>query len=199
MKLTKQDEKDLMHIYNTWWHSYLNGDVKTYDSYLANEYRFIGSTNNEDYLNRKDTTKFFEQTAEQMSGKAELRNLERSIDVIEKDLVLITDLANAYVLSGSEWVFYSRFRFTSLMKKTKDGWRFTYQHFSAPDNKAQEGETLGTEQISKENQELRDAIKRCTIELEQKAKNLRLKQLSKKSGAVLWQCTKAMNSMKLSV
>ena len=172
MKLSKQDEKDLIQVYDSWWHSYLNGDVKTYDSYFAEDYRFIGSTNNEDYLNRKDTTKFFEDTSEQLAGKAELRNLERTINVIAKDLVLVTDLGNGYVLSNSKWVFYSRFRFTSLIKKTKEGWRFTYQHFSAPDNKAQEGETLGTEQISKENRELRDAIKRRTVELEQSNREL---------------------------
>ncbi|MGK2864697.1 MAG: nuclear transport factor 2 family protein [Chitinophagaceae bacterium] len=174
MTLNKHDKKELLQVYETWWHSYLNGDVKTYDSYLADHYRFIGSTINEDYLNKTDTTKFFEDTAEQLAGKAELRNLERTMEVIEKDLVLFTDLANAYVLSNTGWVFYSRFRFTSLMKKTKDGWRFTYQHFSAPDNKAQEGETLGTRQITKENEELRDAIKRRTIELEYKTRELEI-------------------------
>ncbi len=161
-----------MQVYDTWWHSYLNGDVETYDFYLADDYRFIGSTNNEDFLSRVDTTKFFESTAHQMAGKAELRNLERTIDVIAKDLVLFTDLADAYILSEGEWVFYSRFRFTSLMRKSNEGWRFQYQHFSAPDLKAQEGETLGTEQISRENQELRDAIKRRTIELEHKNREL---------------------------
>lgn len=174
MKLATQDKKDLMHVYDTWWHSYLNGDVNTYDFFLAKDYHFIGSTNNEDFLNKKDTTKFFEDTAEQLAGKAELRNLKQTIDVIEKNLVLFTDLADAYVLSDYDWVFYSRFRFTSLLKKTKEGWRFTYQHFSAPDTKAQDGETLGTEKITKENQELRDAIKRRTIELEHKNKELEI-------------------------
>ena len=68
MKLSKQDEKDLIQVYDSWWHSYLSGDVKTYDFYFAEDYRFIGSTNNEDYLDRKDTTKFFEDTSEQLAG-----------------------------------------------------------------------------------------------------------------------------------
>ena len=174
MKLTAQDEKELQIVYDAWWHSYLNGDVTTYKSYLDDDYRFIGSTNNEDYLNKKDTTKFFEDTAEPLAGKAELRNLQRTINVIDRHVVLITDLANAYVLNGTEWIFYSRFRFTSLMKKTKEGWRFIYQHFSTPDTKTKDGETLGTEQLSKENQELRDAIKRKTLELEQKNRELNI-------------------------
>lgn len=106
-------------MYDAWWHSYLTGDVKTYDSLLDDEYRFVGSTNGEEFLNRKDTTKFFELTADQLAGKAELRNLTRTIEKLDSGHILITDLADAYVISESEWVFYSRFRFTSLMKETK--------------------------------------------------------------------------------
>ena len=174
MKPDKKQEADVLQVYDAWWHSYLTGDVKTYDSLLDDEYRFVGSTNGEEFLNRKDTTKFFELTADQLAGKAELRNLTRTIEKLDSGHILITDLADAYVTSESEWVFYSRFRFTSLMKETKNGWRFIYQHFSAPDTKAQEGETLGTEQITKENQELRDAIKRRTVELENKTRALEI-------------------------
>ncbi|MBP6215714.1 MAG: nuclear transport factor 2 family protein, partial [Chitinophagaceae bacterium] len=174
MKPDKKQEAEVLQVYDAWWHSYLTGDVKTYDSLLDDEYRFVGSTNGEEFLNRKDTTKFFELTADQLAGKAELRNLTRTIEKLDSGHILITDLADAYVISESEWVFYSRFRFTSLMKETKNGWRFIYQHFSAPDTKAQEGETLGTEQITKENQELRDAIKRRTVELENKTRALEI-------------------------
>ncbi|HQV85885.1 MAG TPA: ATP-binding protein [Chitinophagaceae bacterium] len=174
MKPDKKQEAEVLKVYDAWWHSYLTGDVKTYDSLLDDEYRFVGSTNGEEFLNRKDTTKFFELTADQLAGKAELRNLTRTIEKLDSGHILITDLADAYVISESEWVFYSRFRFTSLMKETKNGWRFIYQHFSAPDTKAQEGETLGTEQITKENQELRDAIKRRTVELENKTRALEI-------------------------
>ncbi|MEZ4691741.1 MAG: hypothetical protein R3A12_16920 [Ignavibacteria bacterium] len=34
MNLTKQQESEVMNMYDIWWHSYINGDVKTYDSYL---------------------------------------------------------------------------------------------------------------------------------------------------------------------
>ncbi len=172
MKLTKKKEAALLQVYETWWHSYLNGDVDTYDFYLDDDYHFVGSTNGEEYLDRESTTAFFKATAHQLAGKAELRNRSKTIEELEGGLVLITDVADAYVISQPEWVFYSRFRFTSIMRKRKNGWRFFYQHFSAPDTKAQEGETLGTEQITKENQELRDAIKRRTVELEHKNREL---------------------------
>lgn len=159
MKLNKSQEAELMHVYNTWWNSYLNGDVKTYNSFLADDYHFVGS---------------FDVTAYQLAGKAELRNVTRKIEELVGGLILITDLADAYVVGEPQWVFYSRFRFTSLMQETEHGWRLIYQHFSAPDTKAQEGETLGTEQITKENQELRDAVKRRTVELEHKSRELEI-------------------------
>ena len=64
--------------------------------------------------------------------------------------------------------------FHPCLEKKKEGWKFIYQHFSAPDAKAQEGETLGLEKITKENFELRDAIKRRTVELEQKNRELEI-------------------------
>mgnify|MGYP000424198009 CR=1 FL=1 len=76
MQLTKKKKAEILKIYDTWMHSYLNGDVATYDSYFADEYHFIGSTDNEEFLNRKDTTQFFKDTADQFSGKTELRKEE---------------------------------------------------------------------------------------------------------------------------
>ena len=171
MKFSKKQEKEIIKVYDTWLHSYLNGDVKTYDFYLDDDYRFIGSTDNEEFLNKKDTTKFFKKTADQFAGKTDLKNNVRTIKFID-DIVFITELFDAYFLMESDLKFYGRFRFTSALSKKKAGWRFIYQHFSMPDSKAQEGETLGAEQISKENQELRDAIKRRTVELEQKNREL---------------------------
>ena len=162
-----------MQVYDAWMKSYLNGDVKTYDSFLDDDYRFIGSTNNEEFLNKNDTTNFFKATADQLAGKTEIRNSNKTIEQID-GLVFITDLFDAYFLDGDDWAYYGRFRFTSAMRKNKNGWRFIYQHFSIPDSKAQQGETLGVEQISKENQELREAIKRRTIELEQKNRELEI-------------------------
>ncbi|MDN3642879.1 ATP-binding protein [Lutimonas halocynthiae] len=171
MNLSKQAEKELLVVYNSWWESYLNGDIPTYDSFLDDDFRFVGSTDGEEFLNRKGSTAFFEATADQLAGKAKLENIVRTIESIDS-MVLITDLADAYVLDGNDWVYYARFRFTSLMRNTSNGWRFFYQHFSTPDVKAEEGETLGIDKITSENLELRNAIKRRTAELEIKNRDL---------------------------
>jgi signal transduction histidine kinase/ketosteroid isomerase-like protein len=171
MNLTKKEQAEASEVYETWLNSYLNGDVKTYDSYFDDRYRFIGSTSNEDFLNRNDTTRFFEVTADQLAGKVEIRNNRRTLEKFD-ELIFITDLFDAYFLNGNNWEYYEKFRFTSILKKTNDDWRFVYQHFSTPDSKAQEGETIGTEQIAAENLMLREAVKRRTTELEQKNREL---------------------------
>ncbi|MEZ4691740.1 MAG: hypothetical protein R3A12_16915 [Ignavibacteria bacterium] len=72
----------------------------------------------------------------------------------------------------SNGLFISKFRFTSVLIKRDSGWKFIYQHFSVPDSKAGEGETIGFEKVAIENIELREAIKRRTTELEQKNNEL---------------------------
>ncbi len=171
MKLTTKLEAEVMEVYDTWLNSYLTGDVKTYNYYFDDEYRFIGSTGNEEFLNRKDTTRFFEVTADQLAGKTDIRNSNKNIELFG-ELIFITQLLDAWFLNGAEWAYYGRFRFTSVLRKNNDGWRFIYQHFSTPDSKAAEGETIGYEKISAENLELREAVKRRTIELNEKNREL---------------------------
>ena len=173
MKLTNHVEAEVLKVYDTWLYSYLNGDVKTYDLYLDDEYHFIGSTSNEEFLSKEETTKFFKATSDQFAGKTDLRNNTRSIESFD-GLVFITEVFDAWFLAGTDWNFYGRFRFTSALRNKKEGWRFIYQHFSMPDSKAAAGETIGYEQVSVENLQLRDAIKRGTIELEQKNRELEI-------------------------
>jgi len=173
MDLTKREKEEIIQVYDTWLTSYLTGDVKTYDSYFDDRYHFIGSTDNEDFLNRKDTTKFFEETAEQLAGKVQIKNNRRTIEKFG-EIIFVTELFDAFFLISEEWKYYGKFRFTSALKKKKEGWRFIYQHFSTPDSKAQDGETIGTEQIAAENLMLREAVQRRTAELEQKNHELEI-------------------------
>ncbi|QCX38453.1 GHKL domain-containing protein [Aureibaculum algae] len=173
MKLKKTEENEIRKVYDTWLNSYLNGDVTTYDSYFDDEYHFIGSTHNEEFLNRKDTTHFFADTAEQFAGKCDLRNERLTIEKFG-ELIFITHLFDAWFINGTDWAYYGRFRFTSALENKREGWRFIYQHFSTTDSKTQEGESIGFDQISAENLQLREAIKRGTIELETKNRELEI-------------------------
>ena len=173
MKLNKKIETEVLKVYNTWLHSYLNGDVKTYDHYFDDAFHFIGSTNNEEFLNRKDTTQFFKNTAEQLSGKTDLRNEIITIEAFN-NLIFLTHTFDAWFLNNNKWNYYSRFRFSSVLQEKKEGWRFIYQHFSTPDSKTDHGDTIGFDKVNLENQELREAIKRRTFELEKKNRELEI-------------------------
>ena len=173
MKPTKKIEATVLDVYNKWLHSYLNGDVATYNFYLDDAFHFIGSTGNEEFLNRKDTTNFFKVTAEQLSGKTQLRNETKIVEQFG-ELVFITHLFDAWFMNGNDWNFYGRFRFSNILEQNEAGWHFVYQHYSTPDSKAQEGETIGYDQISAENLQLREAIQRRTKELEEKNRELEI-------------------------
>lgn len=173
MRLSQKQEFEILAIYEKWLDSYLSGDIDTYDSFFDDDYHFIGSTNNEEFLNRRNTTEFFRKTTDQFAGKTDLRN---NIKTVEKfgNIVFLTHLFDAWFINEVDWTYYGRFRFSNALRETKDGWRFIYQHFSVPDAKANEGETIGYEQISEENLKLREAIKRGTVELKVKNRELEI-------------------------
>ncbi len=171
MKLTKKLQTEIWKIYDTWMQGYLNADVETYNSYFDEDYHFIGSTNNEEFLNRKDTTEFFRATGDQFAGMTDLRKETKTLEVFGEH-VFLTHFFDAWFKNDEDWSYYGRFRFSSVMHQTKEGWRFIYQHFSMPDSKSEEGQTIGFDKVHLENQELREAIQRRTSELEKKNREL---------------------------
>ena len=171
MKLTKKLEAEILQVYNAYWESYVNGTWRKSASFLDDNVKMIGSTEDEIYNNKKEATKFFKDTAKEVKGNIEMRN--RKIEVIPAaPYIMLNEETDLYIKTGEDWVFYSKVRLTSLLRKTVQGWKFIQQHGSVPDAKVNEGESIGFNQISKENLELRDTIKRRTKELEEKNKEL---------------------------
>ena len=102
-----------------------------------------------------------------------MRNRDIKIETIN-ELVLITEQMDMFALIESEWTFYAKGRLTTMLHKKEDSWKIIQQHGSIPDTRAGESEQLALEKISKENLELRDAVKRRTVELEQKNSELEI-------------------------
>ncbi len=173
MKLAKKLETEILKVYNAYWDNYLKGNVEAMDVLLAEEYTQVGSAETEVFSNKQDAVKFLYDTIDQVSGKLEMRN--RSTRLEKQDtLILIHELCDIFVLTDDKWVFYAKARASTLMQQKKEGWKIIHQHSSFPDARTGEGENIAIDKIAEENRELREAVKRRTVELVHKNRELEI-------------------------
>jgi signal transduction histidine kinase len=197
MKTGKQPQSEALKVYHLYWDSYTKGDLETFASTLDETFEMIGTSESERCHTKADGIEFLKSQLHEIVGKVEMRN--RQIDAITiEHLVLINEQCDIYVLLDSdlsaerpylsagrqEWNFYSKIRISTLLRETKEGWKVAQQHGSLPDMRVGEGETIALEKISKENLELRDAVKRRTAELEHKNRELAIEAALEKVRAV---------------
>ncbi|MBX2954634.1 MAG: nuclear transport factor 2 family protein [Cyclobacteriaceae bacterium] len=173
MKLTKKIEQEVLKVYNTGWDSYMKGDLTTHSTCLSSKFKIIGTTEGENFNNKQAWLAFCKKTVHQVVGVAQMRNRKIKLDAVG-DGVMVVENSNIYVLIEGKWKFYSKIRITALLQKEKTGWKYVHQHGSLPDTRASEDETLATKQVKKENLQLREAVKRRTIELEEKNRELEI-------------------------
>jgi len=173
MKLSKQQETKIIKAYKVYFDSYINGDLKTIVSLLDDDYNQIGSAETEVFFNKEDAIKFLHDTIDQVAGKTEMRNRFLKLDPLD-EYILVTDLFDIYALMETEWSFYAKFRASTLMQKKDNGWKFIHQHSSMPDTRTEEGENIAIEKVNAENLQLREAVKRRTVELEAKNNELKI-------------------------
>jgi phosphoglycerate-specific signal transduction histidine kinase len=158
-------------VYEAYWESYIRGDLETFASSLDDRFEMIGTSESEICHSKADGIEFLKAQLHEIVGKVEMRNSQINMVPVDQ-LMLVNEQCDIYVLVGSDWNFYSKIRLSTLLKEAESGWKVTQQHGSFPDMRVQEGETLALEKISKENLELRDAVKRRTAELESKNREL---------------------------
>ncbi len=173
MKLSKKLEKEVLQVYDAYWSSYLAGDIKTFSTLIHDDLWLTGTSEREVFYSKKEIIDFLKKGVDEFLGKVSLRNKEIKLMQVN-DLVLVSEHVDLYVLIDEQWNFYSRVRLSTWLIKTEDGWKIINQHGSFPDSKTQGEETLAFEKIKSENLELRDAVKRRTIELENKNHELEI-------------------------
>jgi signal transduction histidine kinase len=173
-KLTKQIETEVLKAYYTLWNASLSANMKTFSFYLADDFSIFGSANGEVFFSKLDAVKFYTATADETRGKAELRNRNISVQPLDTNSVIVREESDLYVLLGKEWRFYGHARISCVVKHINGGWKAVHQHASFPDHRTEEGQQLAAEKIEKENLELREAVKRRTIELESKNRELEI-------------------------
>ncbi|MGB5227386.1 MAG: nuclear transport factor 2 family protein, partial [Eudoraea sp.] len=171
MKLTSEQEQQLTKVYEAYWTQYLKGNVDAMEVLLDESYTQVGSAESEVFTTKKEAVQFLKDTIDEVAGKLEMRN--RITQIEQQDtIVMVHERCNLYALDGQQWIFYSKFRATTLLTERKDGWKITHQHSSFPDSKTEEGRNVAIDKIAEENKELREAVKRRTVELEEKNREL---------------------------
>jgi signal transduction histidine kinase len=174
MKLTKQIEAAVLQAYYDFWSSNLSANMEMFSSYLVDDFSIFGSANGEVFFNKHDAVKFYTATGHEMRGKAELRNRNISVQPLDTNSVIVREECDLYVLIENEWTFYGHARISCIVKHIDGGWKALHQHTSFPDHRTEEGQQLASEKIEKENLELREAVKRRTVELESKNRELEI-------------------------
>ena len=168
MNRTEELKLEILQLHDLYWSSYLKGDISVMVDLLSDEYTQIGSAEREVFFNKKEAVQFLYETIDQVAGNFEMRNRNTSIELLNETFI-VYELCDAYALVDEKWLFYNKFRATTLLKKKKLGWKFIHQHSSFSDSGTTEGQNISIEKITAENQRLQNAVKQRTKELEQQA------------------------------
>lgn len=138
MQLTPELEAELRLALDTYWNSYLDGDIDTWASYLADEYHNIGTTEEEVWQSKQEILDYTRAVIQQLKGGAQIRNKTFQFFPIDP-YIMVHELGDMFLLNEGEWMFYARIWMTSLMEKRSDGWKILHQHGSYPDANASQG------------------------------------------------------------
>ncbi len=171
MELSELEKSSLLAWYESFYLNYIKGDIAALIPMLDDGFIQIGSAESEVFFNKLDALQFIHDTIDQVRDNIDMRNRVVKAELLD-GYVMMNDFFDMYVKNEERWEFYSKFRASTLIEKKDHGWQFIYQHSSVPDVRTVEGENIAIEKITKENIELRDAVKRRTIELEEKNKEL---------------------------
>ena len=173
MKLTKKLEAEILKVYKGYWDAYLQGDMRSFGSMLDDDISVFGTAVSEVFNNKKETLRFYKATADQLVGKVQFRNRKIRLKAVDNN-VLVNEQFDLFFLMDNIWTFYGHMRVSAILKQTGKGWKVIQHHASFPDLRAGEGEQMAAEKIKAENVQLRDAVKRRTVELEQKNRELEI-------------------------
>jgi signal transduction histidine kinase len=171
MHSKKHQEQEIKKLLHTYWNSYLSGDLNTWASFLPDNYRNIGTTQQEILNSKQEAINYTRSVIHQVAGTVEMRNKTTDIFPIQP-YVMAHEFADLYIKNGDKRTFYAKLRVTTLLQQTNEGWKILHQHGSIPDMLAQTDESIAFEKVTSENIALRDAVKRRTIELEDKNREL---------------------------
>src|SRR6056297_2565696 len=132
MKNNEQKIKEARRVYDLFWNSYVVGDIDAFASTLDENFEMIGTSESERCHNKEGGIEFIKEQKEELIGSVAMRNREIT-ELPIGNLMLINEFCDLYVLSETEWSFYSKFRSSAMLRQTEDGWKMAQQHGSLPD------------------------------------------------------------------
>jgi signal transduction histidine kinase len=181
--VTRQLEEEITLFLDNYWKKYLEGDLQTWSTYLTDDYKNIGGTEEEIWNSQKEIMDYTVAVIDQMVGTVEFRNKKTEVFSLAP-YILAHEFFDMYIKIENDWVFYGKFRCSSIIKRNSEGWQVIHQHGSYPDSKTEQGEAFAFDKISTENRALKDAIKRRTVELENKSRELEIESALERVRAV---------------
>lgn len=179
VRLTQKVEAEILNTYHAIWDAVLKGDMKTFATYLDSHVTIYGSAEGEIFNSKKAAAKFYEATADEMTGKVDLRKRRIGIKMIG-NAAIINEECDLYVLTGKDWTFYGHARISEVLEQDEKTWKISHHHTSFPDHRTEAGQQLAVEKIKAENIQLREAVKRRTVELEHKNRELAIEAAMEK-------------------
>lgn len=196
MKLTKQLKEEVLKTYQASWNALVRGDIKTFASLLDDQVVIYGSAAGEIFTTKKAAVKFYTATADQITGKVDLRKRKIGLKAVN-NTVVVHELCDFFFLNGEGWVYYGPARITDILEKKGKAWKIIHHHTSFPDGRTIEGEQFATEKIKAENLLLRDAVQRRTVELEHKNRELEIETALEKVRSVAMGMKKAEDMLSI--
>ena len=102
MILSKETEQEIRQLYQAYWDAYLSGDFETFASFLDDHIVIYGTAVGEIFSTKEEALAFYTATAEEMTGKAEFRNREISIQPVG-DTIVIYEQSQLFILIEGTW------------------------------------------------------------------------------------------------
>ena len=133
MKLKRQLEEAIKQLMDDYWNSYFLGDLNTWASFLAPDYKNIGTTKEEIWYSRDEILNYTREILPQMVGQAELRNKQTHVYSVDP-YIMVHEFGDVFIKTGEDWKLYAEFRLSSLLKHIDGDWKIWHQHGSYPDS-----------------------------------------------------------------
>lgn len=173
--MDQQLQKEILKIYKSFNEIAFSGNTEVFLSLFDEDQLTIGTTEEEWLEGREVLKTHYEKIKGQIRGKVEFKNREIKVIPIDQ-LFLVVEKSDLFAKLTEEWVFVSKARFSTILRKKKGKWLIVHQHASLPDQHTMAGESLPYSKLKGEYDEMKEAVRKRTIELEESLANLKATQ-----------------------